>query len=60
MIRLSSDKSTMIDDEYFWLPMESCPVNVKVQLLGDGVAIYGVWDGKEDFWKGWAPVPKVK
>jgi hypothetical protein len=60
MIRLSSDKSTIIDDEYFWLPMECCPVNVKVQLLGDGVAIYGVWDGKEDFWKGWAPVPKVK
>jgi len=23
------------------------------------VAVYGSWDGKSDWWRGWAPVPKT-
>lgn len=39
--------------------MNTCPLAVKVQLLGaGGVATYGNWDGYNSFWKGWAPLPK--
>lgn len=48
-----------IDLDYFWQPISSCPVGVKVQLLGiGGIAIYGKYDGKDDFWTDWCPVPK--
>lgn len=44
---------------YYWQPMATCPTGVKVQLLGrGGVAVYAHWDGKEQFWTGWAPLPK--
>lgn len=47
-----------VDQDYFWLPIDTCPHGVKVQLLGKGgVAIYGQFTGKEDFFVGWAPVP---
>ena len=36
-----------------------CPRGVKVQLLGkSGVAVYGQWNGADDFWVAWAPLPK--
>jgi|GEM_PF-6842535 len=48
-----------IDANYFWQPMDTCPLNVKVQLLGlGGVAVYGKFNGKDDFWQGWCPMPK--
>ncbi len=47
-----------VDTSYYWLPMDTCPRGVKVQLLNPGgVAVYGKWTGKGD-WLGWAPVPK--
>lgn len=58
-VKLTSDKSAAVDQEYFWRPMQTCPVSTKVQLLGrGGVAVYGSWDGKSDWWRGWAPLPK--
>lgn len=60
-IRLDSSRQAAVDGGYHWRPMESCPRGVKVQLLGaGGVASYGSWDGKNDFWRGWAPLPKVR
>jgi len=59
-VTLSHDKVAAVDQGYFWRPMQSCPVSVKVQLLGrGGVAVYGSWDGKSDWWRGWAPLPKT-
>lgn len=47
-----------VDHGYFWQPMGTCPRGVKVQLLSPhGVAVYGSWNGKEE-WDGWAPLPK--
>jgi hypothetical protein len=41
-----------------WQPMHTCPLNVKVQLLGGGgVAVYGTYNGKEKYWQGWYPLP---
>jgi hypothetical protein len=59
-VKLSSDKTVAVDQAYYWRPMQTCPVSAKVQLLGrGGVAVYGAWDGKSDWWRGWAPLPKV-
>jgi hypothetical protein len=60
--KVSSDGAAAVATNYFWQSMESCPIGVKVQLLGKGgVATYGVLTRHVDgFWKGWAPVPKER
>ena len=60
MTALNSDGTVAVDPEYFWRPMHNCPRSVKVQLLGEGgVAVYGMYDGQDNFWKFWAPLPKI-
>lgn len=59
-VRETADKAAVVDEEYFWRPMDSCPLSRKVQLLTDGgVAVYGLYDGKSKGWMAWAPLPKV-
>jgi len=58
--KVSSDRSAVVDPDYYWRPMSTCPLSKKVQLLGrGGVAVYGQWNGHEKFWLGWAPLPKI-
>lgn len=58
-VAISSDGSTAVDLDYYWRPMETCPLSAKVQLLGGGgVAVYSTYDGKTTWWRGWAPLPK--
>lgn len=61
MTRLDSTRAAIVDHEYFWRPMSSCPHGHKVQLLNlGGVAVYGsVTQKTVDDWKGWAPLPKI-
>lgn len=60
-IRQSKDGTAIVDTEYYWQPMETCPKSAKVQLLSvHGVAVYGEYHGKETFWVGWAPLPKKR
>jgi len=60
MIRETADKAAVVDTEYFWQPMRTCPLSRKVQLLTTGmVAVYGQYDGKSQFWLGWAPLPRI-
>ena len=56
---VDSTGTAAVDPDYFWRPIETCPRGVKVQLLGDGVAIYGIYKG-EKFYSNWAPLPKLK
>lgn len=58
--KLNADHSVAVaTDVFFDEDMARCPVGVKVQLLGaGGVASYGVYNGRDPFWIGWAPVPK--
>ncbi len=59
-VRLTSDRVAAVDQTYFWRTMDTCPLSTKVQLLGrGGVAVYGLYDGKSEWWVGWAPLPKV-
>lgn len=61
MTRTDSTRTAAVDPDYYWRPMSSCPVGSKVQLLGQGgVAAYGKWNGKDNFWQGWAPLPKIR
>jgi len=54
------NRTVAVDDTYYWRHMDSCPRGVKVQLLGrGGVATYGLYDGKNEFWRGWAPLPTI-
>lgn len=57
---LNRDRTVAIDREYYWRGMETCPRGVKVQLLGrGGVAVYGQYSGKDDWWMAWAPLPTL-
>lgn len=58
--KLNADQSVAVaTDVFFDEDMTRCPVGVKVQLLGaGGVASYGVYNSRDPFWIGWAPVPK--
>ena len=61
MITHSKDGKAIVDTEYYWQPMETRPRSAKVQLLSKyGVAVYGEYHGKEEFWDGWAPLPKKR
>ncbi len=56
---LNSTKTVAVATDYYWQPMDTCPRGVKVQFLGKGgVANYGIWNGKDDFYTHWAPLPK--
>lgn len=55
---IDSTRTATVDPDYYWRPMRTCPIGSKVQLLNKGgVAAYGKWGGKEDYWLGWAPLP---
>ena len=58
---LNRDRTVAVDRTYYWQPMDTCPRGVKVQLLGrGGVAVYGAYTGKDDFWTHWAPLPTLR
>jgi hypothetical protein len=59
-VRINTNDRVAVDHDYLWRPIETCPLGVKVQLLGKGgVAVYGQKD-KSDWWTHWAPLPKLK
>jgi hypothetical protein len=61
VVVLDSSAEVAVDKFYHFQPMNTCPIGVKVQLLGDGgVAVYSQYNGKDTFWQGWAPVPTKK
>lgn len=59
-VKLNSDRTVAVDQTYYWNEdMSTCPIAVKVQLLGaGGVASYATYNGKDPFWIAWAPLPK--
>lgn len=62
-IQLSKDGVAVVDTDYYWQPIETCPMSAKVQLLSrHGVAVYGSYHGnnEDNFWTHWAPLPKKR
>ena len=59
--RIDNSGAAAVDHNYFWQPIATCPRGVKVQLLGSGgVALYGQFNGKDNFYTHWAPLPKLR
>jgi hypothetical protein len=63
--RLDSTRTTVVADNYYWIPIdENTPTGVKVLLLGrSGVATMGQYahrPGETQFWTHWAPLPRKK
>lgn len=55
---LNGDRSVAVGEHEFY-QMSSCPRGVKVLLLGPGdVATLGTFDGRDQQWQGWFPVPR--
>lgn len=53
-----STNAAIVDPDYHWRPMSTCPKNTKVQLLTRyGCAIYGQWNGIGQEYTDWAPLP---
>lgn len=58
---INTDHTVAVSTEYYWQPMRTCPLGVKLLLLGmGGVATVGQYNGKELFWQGWFPLPKTR
>ena len=58
-VRVNND-GVAVDQDYFWRPMESCPLSTKVQLLTlTGVAVYGAGSRNNLSYLAWAPLPRV-
>lgn len=58
-VKVTSDRSAAVDQGYFWQPLETCPLSVKVQLLtAGGIAVYGQFSPDAKGYLGWAPLPK--
>ena len=63
--RLDSTRSTVVADDYYWIPIDQdTPQNMKVLLLGrSGVATMGHYEhkpGETQFWQFWAPLPRKR
>lgn len=58
--KLNADRTVAVaTDVFFNEDISTCPRGPKVQLLGaGGVATYGIYNGRDEFWIGWAPVPR--
>ena len=63
--RLDSTRSTVVADDYFWIPIDQdTPTGMKVLLLGrSGVATMGHYEhkpGETQFWSHWSPLPRKR
>jgi hypothetical protein len=58
-VKITSDRAAVVDQDYFWRPLHTCPLSAKVQLLTEGgVAVYGQYAPGTGGYLGWAPLPK--
>ena len=56
---LNAAKTVAVSTDVFWIPIDTAPRGVKIQLLGKGnVATYGTYYG-DKFWTHWCPLPKM-
>ena len=63
--KLDSTRSTVVADDYYWIPIDDdTPTGMKILLLGrSGVATMGHYEhkpGETQFWQFWAPLPRKR
>ena len=58
--KINNESKVAVDLHYYWQPIETCPIGIKVQILSKhGVARYDVYTGKQTDAMAWAPLPKI-
>lgn len=58
--RPDSTGSAVVSDAIEWQPMRTCPPHHKCLLRNpSGSPCIGSWDGRDDQWTGWSPLPVV-
>lgn len=56
--KISSDKAAVVETDWLYRPMHTCPRGKRVILYPKhGVAYFGI--GPDGYAIGWAPLPKV-
>jgi hypothetical protein len=54
------NQEAITDADLVFRPMTNCPTGPKVLLLNKaGIAQTGWWDGKDQWYVGWYPLPKI-
>jgi hypothetical protein len=57
---MRSNKEAITDPALIWMSMDTCPTGPKVLLLNRaGIAQTWWWDGKDDWYIAWYPLPKI-
>lgn len=58
---MTTNKDAIVDPDYFWQPIDTCPTGPKVLLLNRaGLASTGRLEKRgDDWWIGWSPLPKI-
>ena len=57
---MTSNDQAITDPALVWRTMEDCPTGPKVLLLNKaGLAQTGCYDGKDLWFVGWYPLPKI-
>jgi len=57
---MTTNQEAITDPGLFWRTMEDCPTGPRILLLNKaGIAQTGRWEGKDDWWVGWCPLPKI-
>ena len=57
---MTTNQDAITDPELWFRTMDDCPKGPKVLLLNQaGIASTGSWDGKDKWWIGWFPLPKI-
>jgi len=57
---MTTNKASITDPDLVFRPMTDCPTGPKVLLLNKaGIASTGWWDGKDLWFVGWFPLPKI-
>lgn len=57
---MTTNKEAITDETLLYRTMDTCPTGPKVLLLNKaGIASTGWWDGKDSWYVGWYPLPKI-
>ena len=57
---MKTNKDAITDPDLLFRTMDTCPTGPKVLLLNKaGIASTGWWDGKDQWYVGWYPLPKI-
>jgi hypothetical protein len=57
---MTTNQDAITDPSLVFRPMTDCPTGPKLLLLNKaGIASTGWWDGKDNWYVGWYPLPKI-